>query len=158
MNEAVLGTNSATEKTKEGVVWLHGGAAMASNHEVLNSVSWETVDSLFVCLFTGFGWGLTPGAMTNLYCQLAWIGNHLGDTLLGMSGRFFQRPLLRKEGPPWFWLAPFWLGLRIECKEWKKCQNSLCPDSRFSQMWGVPAACSSHHQLHMLVLSEWTVL
>lgn len=39
MNEAALGTNGATEKTKEGVVWLHGGAAMASNHEVLSSVS-----------------------------------------------------------------------------------------------------------------------
>lgn len=39
MNEAALGTNSATEKTKVGVVWLHCGAAMASNHEVLSSVS-----------------------------------------------------------------------------------------------------------------------
>lgn len=34
MNEAALGTNSATENTKEGVVWRHGAAAVASNHEV----------------------------------------------------------------------------------------------------------------------------
>lgn len=39
MNEAALGTNSAAEKTKEGLVRLHGGAATASNHEVISSVS-----------------------------------------------------------------------------------------------------------------------
>lgn len=100
------------------------------------------MDSLFVCLFIDL-----DGIWHLEWCLISIVNlPGLGITLEICSWGYlggFSRPSLRKEGPPWFWLAPsHGLGLRSECKEWKKCQNSPCPDSQFSQMWGVPAACS----------------
>lgn len=126
MDEAVSGTNSATEKTKEGIAWHSGGAAVAGDQ-------WSSAQS-----------PRKPGASSVCLLNLDWIWHlewwlisivnltGLGVTwetpFWGCLGGFSREALLRQEDPPWSWLAPsHGLGFWTKWKQWKECQNSLFP-------------------------------
>lgn len=147
MHEAVPGTNSAIQKTKEGIVGHNGRAAMAGNWcDLKLSLLGNCGLLLFVCLLHldgiwHLGWWLIS------IVSLPGFGITWETYSWGCLGGFPREASLRKGDPPWLWLAPphglvFW----TKWKEWKECQNSLIPVPWSYQMWGAPDACSSHHK------------
>lgn len=90
-NTSQVGVEESTLITRQ---WISTTPLVTITHsQVIQGGNWSGRTHAVSCLFIRQVWWL------NLQCQLDWILNHMGDTVLGVLGRVE----LRREDIHWAW-------------------------------------------------------